>query len=432
MHRPIFVCAFLTALGALSAQELPGALRSRPIAGCRLPATESAFAGQRWTGGNVPFEWAANVTPAMQTAMRAAMAEVEAVANVHFIPRVAEIDWVVLRDSVINSSSVGRAGGPQLLHIYNWNSRFTMVHELMHVLGFWHEHQRPDRDQFVAVQTGNVEPTELHQFAIVPTAATQGLPYDFDSVLHFAQSEASHNGQPTLLVLPPNQGQQSAIGQRTHLSSGDVAALRRIYGSPTPPVLTAVTPGTVTAWLPGQVTLTGTLFDEVTRVLLDTTVIAAFTRPAPDQIRFNVPSLLLLGTHTVAVESQTGRSNAVSLQITGNEPPVLENVPVIVRGFPLGYRLHADASRTNVLLASFDNVPTAVPGVLQLGLGAQFTTLLQIGSGVGGANGQWQVPVLVSSAVPSGVNLYFQALVLDLQAPVLPLSVSNLVTTRTL
>lgn len=432
MARPPlrFLGLFLSA--SLLGQELPPTLLARPVTGCRLPALESAFAGQRWSGGNVPFEWAANVSPAMRTAMQAAMAELEAVANVHFVPRVAEPDWVVIRDSVINSSAVGRAGGPQWLHVYNWNSRFTMAHELMHVLGFWHEHQRPDRDQFVAVQTGNIAPTELHQFAIVPTSTTQGLPYDLDSVLHFSATEASQNGQPTLVVLPPNQGQQAAIGQRTHLSSGDAAALRLVYGSPTPPILTAITPGAVTAWLPGEVTLTGTLLDEATRVFFDATAIAAFTRPAPDQIRFNVPSLRLLGMHTVTVESQTGRSNALSLQVTGNDPPVLENAPLIVRGFPLGYRLHSDDRRTNVLVASFDNVPSAVPGVLQLGLGAQFTTLLQLGSGVGGANGQWQWPVLVSNAVPTGVNLYFQALVLDLQAPVLPLTVSNLVTTRTL
>lgn len=30
----------------------------------------------------------------------------------------------------------------------------------MHVLGFYHEHQRPDRDEYVSVDLDNVEPSK--------------------------------------------------------------------------------------------------------------------------------------------------------------------------------------------------------------------------------------------------------------------------------
>jgi hypothetical protein len=35
-----------------------------------------------------------------------------------------------------------------------------IVHELMHTLGFYHEHQRPDRDEFVSINLKNVEPSK--------------------------------------------------------------------------------------------------------------------------------------------------------------------------------------------------------------------------------------------------------------------------------
>ena len=34
-----------------------------------------------------------------------------------------------------------------------------VIHELMHVLGFYHEHQRPDRDKYVKLDLDNIEPS---------------------------------------------------------------------------------------------------------------------------------------------------------------------------------------------------------------------------------------------------------------------------------
>ena len=53
-------------------------------------------------------------------------------------------------------SSIGRVYGGQRLSLERpWCVRFsTVVHEIGHVVGFWHEHNRPDRDEHVNMYTG--------------------------------------------------------------------------------------------------------------------------------------------------------------------------------------------------------------------------------------------------------------------------------------
>ena len=43
----------------------------------------------------------------------------------------------------------------------NENSPGTVLHELMHAAGFFHEHTRPDRDTFVRIDFGNIEQSRL-------------------------------------------------------------------------------------------------------------------------------------------------------------------------------------------------------------------------------------------------------------------------------
>ena len=57
-------------------------------------------------------------------------------------------------------SYVGRKGsGAQAISIGKHCDKFgIVVHELGHVIGFWHEHTRPDRDENVEIVTSNIIP----------------------------------------------------------------------------------------------------------------------------------------------------------------------------------------------------------------------------------------------------------------------------------
>ncbi|RXG69866.1 Zinc metalloproteinase nas-15 [Armadillidium vulgare] len=60
-------------------------------------------------------------------------------------------------------SFVGKRGnGPQALSIGKNCDKFgIVVHELGHVVGFWHEHTRTDRDNHVVIIRDNIQAEEL-------------------------------------------------------------------------------------------------------------------------------------------------------------------------------------------------------------------------------------------------------------------------------
>ena len=54
-------------------------------------------------------------------------------------------------------SLVGRVTGQQNLSLgEGCFSQDTIIHEFIHAIGFYHEHARPDRDDYIEVQRDNI------------------------------------------------------------------------------------------------------------------------------------------------------------------------------------------------------------------------------------------------------------------------------------
>jgi hypothetical protein len=230
----------------------PGALKDLPpgytlIEGdiqVRISALEErritgVFATNFWTNGIIPFEFDPNVTPADQAAMLTAMADWENVANVQFLARTNESNYVHIQNSTANNSAVGMQGGQQIINIFNWNSEFIMAHELGHCLALWHEHNRPNRDTYITINTNNIQADFRNQFDKNSSAGEYWkYNYDFDSLMHYGQCAFSIDcpagftcpcTSTVITVLAPNQAWQTLIGQRAHLSTLDSLTMSFLY-----------------------------------------------------------------------------------------------------------------------------------------------------------------------------------------------------------
>jgi hypothetical protein len=222
-----------------------------------LPETgpEATFQATPWPGGTVYYDFDASVTAAQMAIAIDAMAEWTAAANVVFQPRTNEPNYVRFVSGSVNTSYVGMIGGQQAITIVSWDYPFIVCHEICHALGFYHEHQRPDRDTYVTINWPNIQSGYAFAFSLLAGASTYTT-YDFDSVMHYSQCAFSI-GCPSGYTCPCTQhtidinsgysAPPSGLGQVQHLSAGDALGMAFQYGAPLPPAISGLNPPAVTA-----------------------------------------------------------------------------------------------------------------------------------------------------------------------------------------
>ena len=90
-----------------------------------------------------------------------------------------------------NTSHVGYLPGQRTdinITSFWWRDLEWMpVQELGHVLGFFHEHQRWDRDKYMTVHYENIKPGRTFDYDRVAETnwLVTSLPYDYKSIMHY-------------------------------------------------------------------------------------------------------------------------------------------------------------------------------------------------------------------------------------------------------
>lgn len=179
-----------------------------------------------WPGGVVPYEIAPELTPAQREGIPEAIAEWNSRTVVSLVPRDGQADYVLFApdSAALCAADLGRQGGMQKIYVTDWGcGKDAIVHEIGHVLGLGHEHQREDRDSYLMVGGGPGGGRTWHTQQFTAEFPPLG-PYNYRSAMHYPLPIGEHGSMETI---PPGLDVPAA-----GLSPGDIDGVARLYGRP--------------------------------------------------------------------------------------------------------------------------------------------------------------------------------------------------------
>ncbi|XP_039383998.1 astacin-like metalloendopeptidase isoform X2 [Mauremys reevesii] len=147
---------------------------------------------------------------------------------IKFVPYSYQRDFISIMPMSGCFSSVGRTGGMQVVSLAPAclrRGKGVTLHELMHVVGFWHEHSRADRDKYISISWNEIL-TGFEINFMKSWNSNMLVNYDYSSVMHYGRYAFSMTGLPTII---PLSNPYVSLGQRWNLSSSDIARVNKLY-----------------------------------------------------------------------------------------------------------------------------------------------------------------------------------------------------------
>ena len=167
------------------------------------------------------------------TDLNAALASFNATfkGTIQFVRRTNQADYVNF-DFDLNDTSgqcesnVGLVGGEQTTGGSGACTLGTLLHEMGHIVGLYHEQSCPDRSSFVTINYNNIIKGSEDNFNQLSDNFQDLTPFDYGSVMEYTPFAFSRNGGPVMDSIPPG----IPLSNPTAYTAGDIDGIKRLYG----------------------------------------------------------------------------------------------------------------------------------------------------------------------------------------------------------
>jgi len=208
----------------------------------RLAIDFDRFPAKKWKNQTVQYKISINHT------MNEVLVIESAIRTISFVSCLKFVKWDGISRDYIHFqphkkkkgcwSYIGRQGGRQQLSLERptkgnckcFCSPGRAMHEIMHSLGFYHEHARSDRDLYIKIVEKNVRPGKFANFRTMTDGETaRNFDYDYNSIMHYGPYFFSKNKRDRVATIVPKK-EGVDIGQREMLSKTDCMKINSLYG----------------------------------------------------------------------------------------------------------------------------------------------------------------------------------------------------------
>lgn len=192
------------------------------------PVNKGGASFSRWPGAKIYYTVASNMGSINANKITSAVNEYNTKTNTQWIPRTNQTNYV---EFIFGSSSgsdgwahIGFQGGRQNISLDQYISVGSVIHEMGHAVGLYHEHARKDRDQYVSIQWNNIQDGQAYNFNMYNSGTDIG-PFNINSVMMYWPNSYSKNGQPTI----KRANNTNFTYNRTGFTTGDINTINTMY-----------------------------------------------------------------------------------------------------------------------------------------------------------------------------------------------------------
>ncbi|XP_035211008.1 astacin-like metalloprotease toxin 5 [Stegodyphus dumicola] len=185
-----------------------------------------------WPNGRIPYTIDPKLTPQIPQ-IKEAMQHYADKTCIRFVPKEdKDMQYIRIFPGRGCYSHVGKTLNDQPLSLGAGCFKFgIIVHELGHSVGFYHEHSRSDRDDYLNIHYENIQTGMESQFVKLRPKQNQLLtPFDYDSIMLYGETVFSKSHYDGLKTMTAKDGRKlKEVTDKPGLSESDIIRISKLY-----------------------------------------------------------------------------------------------------------------------------------------------------------------------------------------------------------